>query len=84
MDNDEAYTRIGTAQRTTPEQARAHYAAGGTILVSDSGQDETPVTKITTTHSTKHGITSWDELAEQVETWSSRYPNQHYYLVTLD
>ena len=72
---------MATATRVTAREARQALEAGGEILVSERGHEETtPVGRLTTTH-TRESIT-WDQLASMVETWRNRYPNQRYYVVT--
>lgn len=68
------------ATRTTPDQARAHYEAGGRVLVSDSGLEEIPVGENTTTHSLRNGM-SWADLEHAVNNWDNPYPYTQYYLV---
>lgn len=68
------------ARRVTTEEARAHFEAGGTVLVSEYGHEAShPVTSSTTTHTRES--TTWEELTGLVAMWRNRYPNQRYYLV---
>jgi len=73
---------IGQATVVSEADAKAHYEAGGTILVSENTPDTIPVSTITTVHSHTQGITDWDELHEQVRMWANRYPRQRFYTVT--
>lgn len=68
------------ARRVKFHDARRHFEAGGTVLVSEHGHARTrPVFSSTTTHD--RTTTTWDELATQVREWRSRYPNQRFYIV---
>jgi hypothetical protein len=70
----------GVARRVKIQQARRHFEAGGEVLVSEYGHEESRgVWLDTTTHSSS--TTTWDALAEMVREWRGRYPNQRYYIV---
>lgn len=68
------------ARRATTREAKRHFEAGGTVLVSErGGKPTTIVNRLTTTHD-RTRIT-WEELAATVDEWKNRYPNQRYYIV---
>jgi hypothetical protein len=71
---------IRVAQRTTMQEARAHFDAGGDVLVSERGHEKTfPVTPTTIFYNNKK--IGWDGLRKMVAEWRTRYPNQRYYIV---
>lgn len=75
-----SHGRTGRARRVTMYQARAHFEAGGSILVSEYGHEATrSVTLDTTTHD--RTTTTFEELRELVNQWRGRHPNQRYYIV---
>jgi hypothetical protein len=68
------------ARRAKQNEAKRHFLAGGSVLVSEYGHELTrPVTSGTTTHS--GGIAEWEALVAGVRTWRNRYPNQRFYIV---
>jgi hypothetical protein len=68
-----------TGRRVTQHEARRHFDAGGTVLVSEYGHEtEVAVTPSTTVH-TRDSI-AWDELVGLVRMWRGRYPNQRFYV----
>jgi hypothetical protein len=69
-----------TARRVTINQARAHHAAGGWILVSEYGHQRTrAVGENSTVHNDR--TTNFDALLAMVREWRNRYPNQRFYTV---
>lgn len=72
-----------TATRVTQDQARQHFMRGGKVLVSERGHElATVVTSDTTTHS--RDTIDWDYLVHTVRAWSSRYPNQRFYVIPTE
>lgn len=68
------------ATRVHQRDAKTHFEAGGTVLVSDRGHEPTqPVGRNTNVHTRR--TTTWEELADQVHMWRSRHPNQRFYIV---
>lgn len=68
------------ATRATMHEAKRHFEAGGAVLVSEYGHEPTQtVTASTTTHDRTR--TTWDDLAETVNMWRNRYPNQRFYII---
>jgi hypothetical protein len=68
------------AKRAKQNEAKRHFLAGGSVLVSEHGHELTSaVTSTTTTHS--GGIAEWETLVSDVRTWRNRYPNQRFYIV---
>ncbi len=68
------------ARKVHQNEAKRHFAAGGTVLVSEYGHEATrPVTSSTTTHNSSS--TTWSELVENVRMWRGRYPNQRFYII---
>jgi hypothetical protein len=67
------------ARRVTMTEAKAHFDAGGDVLVSEHGQASVTVGPSSTVHNFR--TTTWKELREQVASWRTRYPNQRYYIV---
>jgi hypothetical protein len=73
-------TITSTATRVTVHEARRHFDAGGTVLVSEFGHEPTrPVTASTTVHT--RDTTTWESLLEDVHMWRGRYPHQRFYTV---
>jgi hypothetical protein len=69
-----------TARRVTKPEAKRHFLAGGTVLVSEYDAGPTcPVTPLSTVH--RGGAAEWAELEEAVTMWRNRYPNQRFYTV---
>lgn len=67
------------AQRVTIHEARRHFESGGSVLVSEHGNELTrTVSRDTTTHN--RDTTTWAALVETVREWRSRYPNQRFYV----
>lgn len=68
------------AHRVKFHEARRHFLAGGTLLVSEHGHERSrPVTDLTTTHA--GGQAEWDALVADVREWRNRYPNQRFYII---
>jgi hypothetical protein len=68
------------AKRAKQTEAKRHFLAGGSVLVSEHGHELTClVTSGTTTH--HGGRAEWDALVSDVRTWKNRYPNQRFYIV---
>jgi hypothetical protein len=68
------------ARRVHVQDARAHFEQGGTVVVSERGdQLAFPVGPNTTTHD-RTRIT-WEQLTETVQDWRNRYPRQRFYVV---
>jgi hypothetical protein len=67
------------ARMASKRDAHAHFLAGGTVLISEHGQETVTVYSTTTVH-TKESI-SWDELVSLVDMWMNRHPNQRYYVI---
>ncbi len=68
------------ARRVHQNEAKRHFNAGGSVLVSEHGHEVTQaVTPATTTHSVMS--TTWAELVANVRMWDGRYPNQRFYVV---
>lgn len=75
-------TEITYATRATQREAKAHFDAGGAVLVSEHGHETTrPVGPMTVTNTSE--TTTWSALVEGVRTWRNRYPNQRFYLVPV-
>lgn len=71
---------ICRAARAHQRDAKRHFEAGGSVLVSEYGNEaDMPVTRGMTTHSL--ATTTWDQLVSQVREWRNRYPNQRFYVV---
>lgn len=67
------------ARRVTMTEAKAHFEAGGDVLVSEYGQPRVTVGPTSTFHNFR--TTTWQELRRQVAEWRHRYPNQRYYII---
>lgn len=77
-----AFELTGKATRVHQRAAKAHFLAGGAVLVSEHGHEHTrPVTTSTTVHTAE--TTTWDELVSDVRDWRHRYPNQRFYVVEM-
>lgn len=76
----ELSVQIRTADRATVHQAKAHFQAGGDVLVSERGRD---LTCLVGPENVVHNrrTTTWDALRQQVTEWRHRYPGQRYYTV---
>lgn len=84
LGSEAAGQRLGTARRTTLEQARDHYNAGGTITMLHDGADEEPVYGATIRHSKARGNAPWTELEHMLRTWDHGYPDSQCYIVEYD
>jgi hypothetical protein len=71
------------ARRVKMNEARRHFEAGGSVLVSEYGHE---LTRWVYPSSVTHDLTTttWDDLAETVREWRNRYPNQRYYVIPLE
>lgn len=75
---------IGHGRRASVTEARRAFQSGNAVMVHETGEAETlPVTRITTTHHARDGIT-WPVLLEMVNMWRNRYPGQTFYVVTWE
>ncbi len=70
------------ANRTTAAAARAHFEAGGKVIVGERGHELVYVVGPTTTTHDKTTCT-WEWLEQTVAEWRNRYPNQRYYIVPM-
>lgn len=71
---------LATAQRVTRPEAKRHFDDGGSVLVSEYGDERTCRVHVgTTVHSNQ--TTTWADLVEQVDMWRNRYPNQRFYVI---
>jgi hypothetical protein len=82
IDTDTAteHRLLSTADRVTQHEAKRHFEAGGTVLVSERGHELTYPIYFDTTFHTRE-TTSWDRLLELVQEFRGRYPNQRFYVV---
>lgn len=69
------------AHRVHIREARAAFANGAEILVSERGHETTRNVYPTTTTHTRDTV-AWSELVDMVDMWRNRYPDQRYYIVT--
>ena len=70
----------GVAYLAKWHEAKRHFADGEMVLVSEHSDYYTfPVSCNLITHTRE--TTTWDELADQVRMWRTRYPNQRFYIV---
>lgn len=68
------------ARRVRQHEAKRHFDAGGSVLISEYGHELTcSVYPDSTTHNNK--MTTWAELAEVVTMWRNRYPDQRFYII---
>lgn len=79
----ETYVEPLYATRVKQHEAKRHFDAGGSVLVSEWGSEPTQLVSVgSTTHNNQ--TTTWSSLVEDVRMWRNRYPNQRFYIVPME